>query len=73
LIQAQLEHAVESVNAGISPAQVADAVIDAIRNNRFYILTHPKFTGAVAIRMRDILEGRNPTNLLVRSVKHPED
>lgn len=66
LIQAQLGEAVRSVvEDGISAEVVASHVIDAIKDNRFYILTHPKFTGAVAIRMKDLLNGDNPRNLMI--------
>jgi NAD(P)-dependent dehydrogenase (short-subunit alcohol dehydrogenase family) len=42
-------------------AQVADAVFQAIREERFYILTHPEGKDWIRTRMEDILQGRNPT------------
>jgi hypothetical protein len=39
---------------------VAEAVIEAIRSDRFYILTHPRFAKLIRTRMENILEGRNP-------------
>jgi short-subunit dehydrogenase len=48
------------VQAGMSPAQVAAAVFKAIREDRFYILTHPADKEAVRTRMEDILQERNP-------------
>ena len=64
-IKVQLKHAMDSVKEGISADTVAEAVFTAMETDNFYILTHEKFTGAVAIRMKDILEeGRNPTNLM---------
>src|SRR5579862_6333005 len=36
------------VDSGIPPAGVADRVIDAVRNDTFYILTHPELDGALA-------------------------
>lgn len=50
-----------AVRAGISPAQVAERVFDAIRSERFYILTHPESKSSVQKRMDDILQGRNPS------------
>jgi NAD(P)-dependent dehydrogenase (short-subunit alcohol dehydrogenase family) len=47
--------------AGLAPERVADRVFDAIRDERFYILTHPEFTPLVRTRMEDILEGRSPS------------
>jgi len=49
------------VDGGISPAAVADRVIDAVKQNTFYILTHPELTEAVQIRCDDIVQGRPPT------------
>lgn len=48
-------------NTGMPPADVAAAVVDAIRNDRFYIITHEETRARVRTRMEDILEGRNPT------------
>jgi NAD(P)-dependent dehydrogenase (short-subunit alcohol dehydrogenase family) len=47
--------------AGLPPEQVAGAVVDAIRKDRFYILTHEDTKARVQTKMEDILEGRNPT------------
>jgi hypothetical protein len=38
--------------------------MDAVKDNRFYILTHPKIKVSIEARMRDILDGRQPTNLV---------
>jgi NAD(P)-dependent dehydrogenase (short-subunit alcohol dehydrogenase family) len=45
---------------GMPPARVADIVIDAIRAEKFYILTHPNVKEGVRTRLEDILEERNP-------------
>lgn len=47
-----------------SADQVADAVLDAIRRERFYILTHARIKPAIRARMEDILEQRAPRNPL---------
>jgi NAD(P)-dependent dehydrogenase (short-subunit alcohol dehydrogenase family) len=47
--------------AGLPPAQVAGAVVDAIRAGRFYVLTHPELLPIVRQRMEDVLEGRAPS------------
>jgi len=49
------------VPAGMPAAQVADAVFEALRKDRFYILTHPEGKEAVRTRMEDILQERNLT------------
>lgn len=65
LIQAQLQESVRSVvEDGLAPEVIAAHVLEAIKENRFYILTHPHFTGAIAYRMKDILNGNNPRNLM---------
>ena len=48
------------VPAGMPPAHVADAVFHALRNDQFYILTHPEGKEAVRARMEDILQERTP-------------
>ncbi len=50
----------EAVQTGISPAQVADAVFQAIRAEKFYVLTHPELQRFVRYRMEDIVQQRNP-------------
>lgn len=48
------------VSTGMPPSQVAEAVFDAIRDERFYILTHADWKHHVQKRMDDILQERNP-------------
>jgi NAD(P)-dependent dehydrogenase (short-subunit alcohol dehydrogenase family) len=48
----------------ISADDVAQTVFEALRDERFYILTHPKILGAVQARMEDILRGANPRDPL---------
>jgi NAD(P)-dependent dehydrogenase (short-subunit alcohol dehydrogenase family) len=64
LPQAEGFHGVVSglVAAGIKPAAVAEKVMDAVRHDRFYILTHDDTAAMVETRMRDIIDGRNPSN-----------
>jgi hypothetical protein len=49
------------VAAGIDPIDVAEKILYAVRNNRFYIITHEDTHAMVETRMRDILEERNPS------------
>jgi NAD(P)-dependent dehydrogenase (short-subunit alcohol dehydrogenase family) len=58
--EAALRHAVQS--GRISAEQVAESVFEAVRDERFYILTHPKIKGAIETRMMDILLERAPTD-----------
>ena len=40
------------VDGGIPPSAVAERVIDAVRHNTFYILTHPELTPALQAALR---------------------
>lgn len=48
------------VGAGMPPSEVAEMVFDAIRDERFYILTHEDWKGHVLKRMGGVVHGRNP-------------
>lgn len=48
------------VDNGISAERVAEAVVDAVRAPRFYILTHPEMKPAVQHRMTQILGDQQP-------------
>jgi NAD(P)-dependent dehydrogenase (short-subunit alcohol dehydrogenase family) len=47
--------------SGLPPARVAELVVDAVRGERFYVLTHPEWKGLIRTRMEDILAERQPT------------
>ena len=53
------------VDGGIPTAAVADRVLDAVRTNAFYILTHPELNEAVRTRFDDIVEGRPPSATII--------
>lgn len=61
--EAMVETCRQGLEVGSSPKQVAACVFDGIRDEKFYILTHPELKGLVHIRMEDILAERNPTLL----------
>jgi NAD(P)-dependent dehydrogenase (short-subunit alcohol dehydrogenase family) len=46
----------------LSAAEVARMTFDAVRENRFYVVTHPKMLASVELRMQDIVALRNPTD-----------
>jgi NAD(P)-dependent dehydrogenase (short-subunit alcohol dehydrogenase family) len=48
------------VAAGIPPSVVAERVVEAIREKRFYIFPHPEMLVAVRARMETLLAQRNP-------------
>jgi len=59
-LDASLKKAVQS--GKLSAADVAEKVYEAVFEERFYILTHPKIKPSIQWRMEDILQERNPTN-----------
>ncbi len=53
----------KAVTSGrISADDVAQKVFEAVRDERFYILTHPRIKTSIQWRMEDILQERKPTN-----------
>jgi NAD(P)-dependent dehydrogenase (short-subunit alcohol dehydrogenase family) len=59
---ADLEAIIRSlIAAGMSPADVAQHVLRAVEEERFYVLTHPDFTAQVKERCQDIVDGRMPS------------
>jgi len=55
---AQFRKAVES--GKLTAEDIGAAVFDAVRDERFYVLTHPRILPAVERRMQDILAGATP-------------
>jgi len=48
------------VTDGMAPSEVARQVFEAVRDERFYVITHPEMKALVERRLRDIVDGRNP-------------
>ena len=59
-IQARLDFMTATIKAGLSPRKVADQVFEAIKEEKFYILTHPEWIRAVELRVNDLLRLENP-------------
>jgi NAD(P)-dependent dehydrogenase (short-subunit alcohol dehydrogenase family) len=57
---ARSEFIASVIDAGQSPAHIADLVHDAILANQFWIFSHPEMLPAVTTRADEILAGRNP-------------
>ena len=57
---AMIEQAVS--HGKVSAADVAALVFEALREERFYILSHPQALAGVQQRMEDIVQGRNPSD-----------
>jgi hypothetical protein len=56
---AQLRKAIKS--GGLTAADIAKTALDAVKHDRFYVLPHGQIATSVAIRMKDIVDGRQPT------------
>jgi hypothetical protein len=53
----------KAVGSGkVSAADVAAKVFAALRDNQFYIYSHPKALGSVQTRLEDVVQARNPTD-----------
>ncbi len=50
----------ERIKSGIPPAEVAEQLFKAMREDRFYVLTHPDIREKVRIRMEGIMDERRP-------------
>jgi NAD(P)-dependent dehydrogenase (short-subunit alcohol dehydrogenase family) len=61
-MRARREFAVQHFREhGMAPEEVGRQVLEAVREQRFYVLTHPWVKPQVERRMRDIVEERAPT------------
>lgn len=53
----------KAVSSGrVTAAEVAAKVFAAMRENRFYIYSHPKALGSVQTRLEDVVQTRNPSD-----------
>ncbi len=48
------------IEQGMAPSLIAEKVFAAIREDSFWILTHPEFDAAIRERVEGMLAGRNP-------------
>jgi NAD(P)-dependent dehydrogenase (short-subunit alcohol dehydrogenase family) len=51
----------QALEEAMAPDVVADLVLEAVREERFYVLTHPDRNWQIRNRVEDILLGRNPS------------
>jgi len=60
--QAFLDFMNAAIDAGTPPLQVADQVFEAIKEEKFYILTHPEWLPVIRLRVDNLLRAENPQN-----------
>lgn len=49
---------------GMPPSETANIVLDAIKHERFYILTHPEHNGVIQARVKAVVSGGAPPTLM---------
>lgn len=59
---AQANSAKAVTSGKITAAEVAQKVMDAVRDRQFYIYSHPQALGMVQKRLEDVVLGRNPSD-----------
>ena len=59
------------VEEGTPPEQIADAVVEAIRKNQFWILTHPQLDQGIRDRFESMLARTNPPMRDLRATQTP--
>lgn len=59
-LQAQLDKAIRS--GRITAAEVAQVTFDAVRDERFYVLTHEAMLPSIELRLQDVVQRRNPSD-----------
>jgi NAD(P)-dependent dehydrogenase (short-subunit alcohol dehydrogenase family) len=58
---AEVEEGIRAlIAAGMPPAEVAGRVLDAVRAEQFYVLTHPDFRAQIKERLDGVLENQTP-------------
>lgn len=61
------KHVKQALEAGkLSATDVAVMTMDAVKKGQFYIFTHPKYVAAAEVRVRNMLELKQPVNPMPR-------
>ena len=55
---------------GMPPEQVADLIVDAVRDNTFYVLPHPWIKDLVRSRAEAVCEQTRPPQVHTRAATH---
>jgi NAD(P)-dependent dehydrogenase (short-subunit alcohol dehydrogenase family) len=54
----------DGCKTGMEPREVAEKVLSAVKEDKFYIITHPEWMMAAQTRMEEILQEKNPTSMM---------
>jgi NAD(P)-dependent dehydrogenase (short-subunit alcohol dehydrogenase family) len=68
-MQAGLAAFKAALEVAAPPQQVVDVVFDAIKNEQFYILSHPEWTEVIQLRTDKLLKLENPQNPMATIIK----
>ena len=68
-MQAGLAAFKAALEAATPPQQVVDVVFEAIKNEQFYILSHPEWTEVIQLRTDKLLKLENPQNPMATILK----
>jgi NAD(P)-dependent dehydrogenase (short-subunit alcohol dehydrogenase family) len=68
-MQAGLAAFKAALEGATPPQQVADVVFEAIKNEQFYILSHPEWTEVIQLRTDKLLKLENPQNPMATIIK----
>ena len=49
----------------MDPKKVGEMVFNAVKEDQFYIITHPEWMMAAQVRHEEILQEHNPSSLLM--------
>ena len=63
-VKAMRQMTTAGAETAMDPGQVADLVFDAIREDKFYIYTHPEYMFVAQLRGADLLNQRPPTSMV---------
>lgn len=64
----------KAVTSGkVTATTIAESVFEAIRNETFYIYSHPQALAGVQVRLDDVLHGRNPSDPFVARPEKGEE
>jgi NAD(P)-dependent dehydrogenase (short-subunit alcohol dehydrogenase family) len=65
-------HFERAISEGVTPTAVADEVLRAVREDRFWILPHPEFVERAVERFHHIAEQRNPEPMAMPGFPPPQ-
>jgi hypothetical protein len=58
-------HYCRLIEGGLPPSEVAGMAVEAIRDDRFWVITSEEFDAAIRARVEALPEGRNPQTTLI--------